>query len=132
MRTTIRHTKAREATQAGSAAPAAIRPQQSRGWGSSDADASWTPAASSNPVTNDRFIPHTMDAWHGCLAQRRYGGVLAPCSARPSTTCDFVALSGVAAWLHARARSRSALAAWDAILGLAALGALFLGVVLAG
>ena len=43
-----------------------------------------------------------------------------------------VGLSGVAAWLHSRARSRSALAMWGAMSGAAALGALFLGVVLAG
>lgn len=42
------------------------------------------------------------------------------------------ALSGAAAWLHSHARSRSALAIWGAVSGLAALGALFLGVVLAG
>lgn len=43
-----------------------------------------------------------------------------------------VALSGLAAALHARARSRPALALWGALSGLAALGALFLGVLLGG
>jgi len=43
-----------------------------------------------------------------------------------------VGLSGLAAYLHARARSRTGLAVWGAISGLAALGAVFLGLVLAG
>jgi putative copper export protein len=43
-----------------------------------------------------------------------------------------VGLSGLAAFLHARARSRTGLAVWGALSGLAALGALFLGLVLAG
>jgi putative copper export protein len=43
-----------------------------------------------------------------------------------------VALSGVSAWLHGRARSRSALAAWGAISGLTAVVALLLGVLLEG
>jgi putative copper export protein len=43
-----------------------------------------------------------------------------------------VALSGAAAWLHGRARSRSALAAWGAISGLTAMVALLLGVLLEG
>jgi putative copper export protein len=43
-----------------------------------------------------------------------------------------VALSGVAAWLHGRASSRSAIAAWGALSGLSATTALVLGVVLAG
>jgi putative copper export protein len=43
-----------------------------------------------------------------------------------------VAVSGVTAWLHARARSRAGLAVFGALTGLAALGALFLGVLLAG
>jgi len=41
-------------------------------------------------------------------------------------------VSGLAAYLHARARSRAGLAVWGSISGLAALGALFLGLVLAG
>jgi putative copper export protein len=41
-----------------------------------------------------------------------------------------VAVSGVGAGLHAAARSKAALAAWGAISGLAALGALFLGILL--
>ena len=41
-----------------------------------------------------------------------------------------VALSGLAAALHARARSRAALALWGALSGLSALGALFLGALL--
>jgi len=41
-----------------------------------------------------------------------------------------VALSGVAAFVHAQARSRAALAVWGASSGVAALGALFLGVLL--
>ena len=43
-----------------------------------------------------------------------------------------VALSGVAAALHGRSSSRRALAVWGALGGLAGLGALFLGVLLAG
>jgi putative copper export protein len=43
-----------------------------------------------------------------------------------------VLVSGVAAALHARSRSRSALAAFGALTGLSALAALFLGVLLAG
>jgi putative copper export protein len=43
-----------------------------------------------------------------------------------------VALSGVSAALHAGARSRIALAAWGAVSGLSALGALWLGVQLRG
>jgi putative copper export protein len=43
-----------------------------------------------------------------------------------------VAVSGVTAWLHARARSRAGLAVFGALTGLSALGALFLGVLLAG
>jgi putative copper export protein len=43
-----------------------------------------------------------------------------------------VALSGLAAFLHARARSRRGLAAFGGLSGLTALAALFLGVLLAG
>ena len=43
-----------------------------------------------------------------------------------------VALSGLTAFLHARARSRRGLAAFGALSGLTALAALFLGVLLAG
>jgi hypothetical protein len=43
-----------------------------------------------------------------------------------------VAVSGIAAALHARARSGAGLAAFGALSGLSALGALFLGVVLSG
>jgi putative copper export protein len=43
-----------------------------------------------------------------------------------------VAASGVSAFLHLRARSRTALAVFGALSGVCALGALFLGVVLAG
>jgi hypothetical protein len=42
----------------------------------------------------------------------------------------FVALSGLAAWLHSRAKSRATLALGGAGAALFALGALFLGVVL--
>jgi putative copper export protein len=42
----------------------------------------------------------------------------------------FVALSGVAAFLHARAHTRRGLAVWGALTGVAALVALLLGVVL--
>ncbi len=41
-----------------------------------------------------------------------------------------VLLSGVAAYLHARASSRSQLALWGALSGITALAALFLGIVL--
>jgi putative copper export protein len=43
-----------------------------------------------------------------------------------------VAVSGIAAGLHARARSTVCLAAFGALSGLSALGALFLGVLLSG
>ena len=43
-----------------------------------------------------------------------------------------VAVSGIAAALHARARSSAGLAAFGALSGLSALGALFLGVLLSG
>ena len=41
-----------------------------------------------------------------------------------------VAVSGLTAWLHARARSRAGLAAFGALTGLSALAALFLGIML--
>lgn len=43
-----------------------------------------------------------------------------------------VAMSGLTAWLHARARSRLALAGYGAATAASALAALFLGVLLAG
>lgn len=43
-----------------------------------------------------------------------------------------VGLSGVSAWAHARSRSPAPLAVWGALTGLSALGALFLGILLAG
>jgi putative copper export protein len=43
-----------------------------------------------------------------------------------------VAASGLTAFLHARARGRTALAVFGGLTGLTALGALFVGVVLAG
>ncbi len=43
----------------------------------------------------------------------------------------FVALSGIAAYLHARATSRKGLAIWGAATGLFALASLFMGIVLA-
>ena len=43
-----------------------------------------------------------------------------------------VALSGVAAFLHARAASRTGLAVWGALTGLSAIATLFVGIVLAG
>ena len=43
-----------------------------------------------------------------------------------------VALSGLSAWLHGRARSRSGLAVWGAASGLSAMAALLLGVLLEG
>jgi len=43
-----------------------------------------------------------------------------------------VALSGVAAFLHTRAKTSSALAVWGALSGLSALAATFVGIVLAG
>lgn len=43
-----------------------------------------------------------------------------------------VAISGVTAALHARARNKATLAVFGALTGLTALGALFLGVLLAG
>lgn len=43
-----------------------------------------------------------------------------------------VAVSGITAFLHARAQSRAGLAVFGALTGLSALAALFLGVMLAG
>jgi hypothetical protein len=43
-----------------------------------------------------------------------------------------VAISGLTAALHARARSTAGLAAFGALSGLSALGALFVGVLLSG
>lgn len=43
-----------------------------------------------------------------------------------------VALSGLSAWLHAVSRTPRGLAAWGALTGLTALGALFLGIMLHG
>ena len=43
-----------------------------------------------------------------------------------------VAISGVTAFLHARARKTVWMAVFGALTGLSALGALFLGVLLAG
>jgi putative copper export protein len=43
-----------------------------------------------------------------------------------------VAVSGVTAWLHARARAPRGLAVFGALTGLSAIGALFVGVWLAG
>jgi putative copper export protein len=43
-----------------------------------------------------------------------------------------VAISGLTAWLHLRAKSPAGLAVFGALTGLSALGALFLGVLLAG
>lgn len=43
-----------------------------------------------------------------------------------------VALSGLAAWFHGRAASKGAIAWWGSISGTAAIGALVLGVLLAG
>jgi putative copper export protein len=43
-----------------------------------------------------------------------------------------VALAGIAAWLHTRATSRPAIAAWGGVAALSSLAALVLGVFLAG
>lgn len=43
-----------------------------------------------------------------------------------------VALAGLSAWLHSRAASKAALAAWGAISSLSSVGALVMGVFLAG
>jgi len=43
-----------------------------------------------------------------------------------------VAASGLTAWLHAHATTKRAMAVWGALTGLTALGALFVGVLLAG
>ncbi len=43
-----------------------------------------------------------------------------------------VAVSGVTAWFHSVSRSKLALAVFGALAGLSALGALFLGILLAG
>jgi len=43
-----------------------------------------------------------------------------------------VAVSGLTAWLHARAESKQQMAVFGALTGLSALGALFVGIMLAG
>jgi putative copper export protein len=43
-----------------------------------------------------------------------------------------VVVSGIAAFLHARADSRKAMAVWGAVTGLSALATLFVGIMLAG
>ena len=43
-----------------------------------------------------------------------------------------VAASGIGAWVHSTSTSRRSLAVWGAVSGLAALEALFLGILLAG
>jgi putative copper export protein len=43
-----------------------------------------------------------------------------------------VAISGIAAWVHSVSRSPRALASWGALTGIAAIAALFLGVLLHG
>ena len=43
-----------------------------------------------------------------------------------------VALSGLSAFLHARASSRKQMAIWGAVTGLSAIATLFVGIVLAG
>jgi putative copper export protein len=43
-----------------------------------------------------------------------------------------VAVAGVAALLHSRARTKAGLAAWGSIAGLASVAALFMGILLAG
>ena len=43
-----------------------------------------------------------------------------------------VILAGVAAWLHGRVKSRRWIGAWGAVAGIASLGALVMGVFLAG
>lgn len=44
----------------------------------------------------------------------------------------FVVLSGVSAFMHTKANSRTALAVWGALSGLSAIAALYVGVLLAG
>ena len=44
----------------------------------------------------------------------------------------FVALAGIGAWLHGRATTKGALAAWGSVAGTASIVALVLGVMLAG
>jgi putative copper export protein len=43
-----------------------------------------------------------------------------------------VALSGLTAWMHARATSKAQMAAFGALTGLTALGSVFVGIMLAG
>lgn len=59
-------------------------------------------------------------SWHG-----RYGATLV-------LKVVVAALSGVAAWRHAVSRTRRGLAVWGALSGLAAVAALFLGILLHG
>jgi len=60
------------------------------------------------------------DPWHG-----RYGTTLL-------VKLAVVAASGASAWLHTISKSRAGLAVWGGLSALAALGALFLGVMLRG
>ena len=71
-----------------------------------------------------------------------FTGIWNIAAVKPSWTSEYgvtlfvkivvVAISGVAAFLHAQARSRTALAVFGALSGIAAIGALFLGILLAG
>lgn len=58
------------------------------------------------------------------------GGVSDSYRATLSAKLVVVAISGIAAFLHIRAKSRRGLAIWGALAGLSALGALFLGMML--
>ena len=48
------------------------------------------------------------------------------------TKVALVVAAGAAAYLHARARSRAALAVWGTVAGLGSIAALFMGILLAG
>lgn len=67
-------------------------------------------------------------AWNVVANQNRHGAWTATLTLKIVVAL----LSGVSAYLHQRARERRALALWGAVSGLSALGALFLGVLLAG
>ena len=61
-----------------------------------------------------------------------HAGQSSPWQAVLGVKIGVVATAGLAAWLHTRATSRSALAAWGAVSALSSVAALVLGVFLAG
>jgi putative copper export protein len=68
-------------------------------------------------IWNITQVPHPFRGAYGATLMLKIGVVV---------------LSGVGAWLHSVSRTPRSLAVWGAVSGLAALGALFIGVLLAG